>query len=179
MAEAYDLAVAEGERPYNPLYERPAIVSMVRLAQQKQIQGASLRVADLSWPLGFLADESLDLAVASLVMHSLHDWVAPLRELRCVLRPNGQLIFSAHHRAQDVEPSSSGDYFDTELLHEQWNLDGKAFDVHFWRRPLTDMFAAFEQAGFTVLTLLEPQPLPEFREKCSHVPLRGQEVCRT
>lgn len=205
MAEAYDLAVARGERPYNSLYERPAIISMlpdvvgkrvldvgcgsgplsawmsgrgaaevigfdasasmVRLAQQKQIQGASFRVADLSMPLDFLADESFDLAVASLVMHYLHEWVEPLRELRRVLRPDGQLIFSTHHPASDVELSRSGNYFHTELLHEQWNLGGQAVHVHFWRRPLNDMFAAFQQAGFTVRTFLEPQPLPECREK--------------
>jgi SAM-dependent methyltransferase len=209
MADAYDVAVAEGDRPYNSLYERPAIISMlpdvagkrvldagcgsgplaawlsshgaaevigfdasasmVHLAQKKHIHGASFRVADLSRPLDFLADESVDLAVASLVMHYLHDWLEPLRELRRVLVPGGQLIFSTHHPAQDVELSSSGNYFETELLHEQWDLDGEAFDVHFWRRPLTDMFAAFEQAGFTVLTFLEPQPLPECREKFPRV----------
>jgi SAM-dependent methyltransferase len=205
MAEAYEAAVAEGERPYNSLYERPAIVSMlpdvagmrvldvgcgsgplsawfsshgaaevlgfdvsermVRIAQQKQIQRASFRVADLSKPLDFLAEESFDLAVASLVMHYLHDWVQPLRELRRVLRADGRLIFSTHHPAQDVELSKSGNYFETELVHDRWDLDGEAFDVHFWRRPLSDMFAAFEQVGFTVISFLEPQPLPECREK--------------
>lgn len=204
MAEDYHTAVAESERPYNSLYERPAIISMlpdvagkrvldvgcgsgplsawlasrgadvvgfdasakmVRLAEKRNIEHASFRVADLAQPLDFLTDRSFDVAVASLVMHYLHDWVMPLRELRRILRPDGELIISTHHPAQDIELSVTGNYFAIELLHERWNLGGKPFEVHFWRRPLSDMFAAFNQAGLTVLRFQEPQPLPECRER--------------
>jgi SAM-dependent methyltransferase len=203
MAEDYDAALVRGEKHYNSLYERPAIISMlpdvagkrvldvgcgsgplsdwlashgaevvgfdtsasmVRLADEKGIERASFRVADLTQPLDFLSDRSFDVAVASLVMHYLRDWVEPLRELRRVLRPSGQLILSTHHPAQDIELSATGNYFDTELICDRWNLGGKQFDVHFWRRPLTDMFADFERAGFSVLAFQEPQPLPECRE---------------
>jgi SAM-dependent methyltransferase len=203
MADAYEAAVVEGERPYNSLYERPAIISMlpdiagrrvldvgcgsgplsallvdrgaaevvgfdasarmIGRAQDKEIERASFRVADLAQPLDFLADGSFDVAVASLVMHYLHDWVGPLRELRRVLKPDGELILSTHHPASDIKLSATANYFQTELVHERWNLNGKEFDVHFWRRPLTAMFSAFDQAGFSVHTLLEPQPLPECR----------------
>jgi RimJ/RimL family protein N-acetyltransferase/SAM-dependent methyltransferase len=205
MAEAYDAAIVEGDRPYNSLYERPAIISMlpsvtgkrvldvgcgsgplsawlashgaaevvgfdasarmVGLAQQKRIERVSFRVADLTQPLDFLTDRSFDLAVASLVMHYLRDWVQPLRELRRVLKPDGEMILSTHHPASDIKLSATGNYFDTELVHERWNLDGEAFEVHFWRRPLTAIFSAFDQAGFSVRTFLEPQPLPECRTK--------------
>jgi hypothetical protein len=40
--------------------------------------------------------------------------------------------------------------------------------VQLWRRPLTDMFAAFEQAGFSILAFQEPQPVPECRELSPH-----------
>lgn len=204
MAVDYDAAVAEGERPYNSLYERPAIfsmladvtgkrvldvgcgsgslsawlagrgaevvgfdasASMVRLAEQKRIAHASFRVADLSKPLTFLADSSFDVAVASLVMHYLRDWVDPLRELARVLSPSGELIISTHHPANDIKLSATGNYFDTELVHERWDLDGKEFEVHFWRRPLSAMFSAFETAGFRVISFIEPMPLPECRER--------------
>lgn len=205
IADAYEASVVEGDRPYNSLYERPAIISMlpdlagsrvldvgcgsgplsawmashgatevvgfdtsarmVDLAEQKQIDRASFRVADLRQPLSFLADRSFDLAVASLVLHYLHDWVGPLRELRRVLKPDGELILSTHHPASDIELSATGSYFDTELVHERWNLDGKTFEVHFWRRPMSAMFSAFYQAGFSVHAFLEPQPLPECRTK--------------
>jgi SAM-dependent methyltransferase len=203
MAEDYDAALARGEKHYNSLYERPAVISMlpdisgrrvldvgcgsgplsawlashgaevvgfdtsarmVGLAEKKRIERASFRVADLAQPLDFLSDRSFDVVVASLVMHYLHDWVAPLRELRRVLRPSGQLIISTHHPAADIELSRTGNYFDTELISDRWDLGGKVFDVQFWRRPFTDMFAAFERAGFRVLAFQEPQPVPECRE---------------
>jgi SAM-dependent methyltransferase len=202
MAEDYDAALVRGEKHYNSLYERPAIISMlpdvagrrvldvgcgsgplsawlasngaevvgfdtsasmVRLAEKKGIERASFSVADLAQPLDFLTDRSFDVAVASLVMHYLRDWVEPLRELHRVLRPGGQLLISTHHPADDIRLSATGNYFDTELIHDRWGLGDKQFDVHFWRRPLTEMFAAFEQAGFGVLTFMEPQPLPECR----------------
>lgn len=205
MAEAYEKAMVEGERPFNSLYERPAIISMlpdvagkrvldvgcgsgpisdwvvsrgaaqavgfdasaamVRLAQQKQIERATFQVADLARPLDFLADASFDLAVASLVLHYLREWVEPLRELRRVLKPQGVLVLSTHHPASDIALSATGNYFGTELLEERWRMDDREFDVRFWRRPLTDMFSAFEEAGFSVLTFLEPQPLPECRSQ--------------
>jgi SAM-dependent methyltransferase len=97
-------------------------------------------------------------------MHYLHDWVEPLRELHRVLRPGGQLLISTHHPADDIGLSATGNYFDTELIRDRWRIGAKQFEVNFWRRPLTDMFAAFEQAGFGVLTFIEPQPLAECRE---------------
>lgn len=139
--------------------------NMVRLAEKKNIPGASFRVADLAEPLDFLSDNSFDLAVASLVMHYLHNWVEPLRELRRVLQPAGQLIVSTHHPTNELNLPVSSNYFATELIRERWNLSGKEFDVHFWRRPLSAMFAAFESAGFGVRSFLEPMPLPECREQ--------------
>jgi SAM-dependent methyltransferase len=203
MAETY-AADREDQAPWNSLYERPAIVSMlpdlkgkrvldvgcgtgpisawaasrgaevvgfdltpamVRLAEARGLNGVSFRVADLAQPLDFLEDGSFDVAVGSLVMHYLRDWVEPLRELRRVLRPDGILVISTHHPAWDVGLSKSGNYFNTELLHDRWTRGGKEFDVRFWRRPLTEMFAAFEQAGFNVLAFREPQPVAEFRER--------------
>jgi len=146
-----------------------ASASMVRLARQRCSGSASFIVADLAQPLDFLADDAFDVIVASLVLHYLRDWVAPVRELRRVLRPDGRLVFSTHHPALDVRLSRSGDYFATELLHDRFVLAGKSFDVRFWRRPLQDMFSAFSAAGFRVERLSEPQPLPECRERFADV----------
>lgn len=200
MAQDYDAS----DKPYNALYERPALISMlprvadkrvldvgcgsgplsawladhgaevvgfdgsanmVRLAERRGIERAAFHHADLAQPLDFLADQSFDVAVASLVMHYLRDWVEPLRELHRVLRPDGELILSTHHPANDINLSATGNYFDTELLTDRWRFGDKRFEVRFWRRPLTDMFDAFEQAGFGLLAFREPQPLPECRER--------------
>jgi ubiquinone/menaquinone biosynthesis C-methylase UbiE len=123
------LTTQQGERPYNSLYELPAIISMlpavagkrvldigcgsgqlsawlanqggdvfgfdasssmVRLAEKRNIDRASFRVADLSQPLDFLAGRSFDVAVASLVMHYIRDWVDPLCEVHRVLEATAE-----------------------------------------------------------------------------------------
>lgn len=141
--------------------------SMIRLARKRRIQGASFRVADLSQPLDFLEDHSFDLAVASLALHYLRDWVPPLQQLRRVLRADGLLLISTHHPAWDIELSATGNYFETELVHDRWTKgsDRRTFEVQFWRRPLSAMFAAFDQAGFEVRSFIEPLPVEECRRR--------------
>jgi SAM-dependent methyltransferase len=139
--------------------------AMVAIAERRGLGSVSFRVADLAEPLDFLEDDSFDVAVASLVLHYLRDWVAPLRELRRVLKPGGSLVLSTHHPAADVELATSGSYFEAELLHDRWTKGGREFEVSFWRRPLTEMAAAFDRAGFDIALLSEPQPLPECRER--------------
>ena len=51
--------------------------AMVELARQRLGEDADLHVADLSQPLSF-ADSAFDDVVASLVLHYLQDWTAPL-----------------------------------------------------------------------------------------------------
>lgn len=202
-AVAREYAVMNQTAPYNALYERPAVISllgdvaakrvldvgcgsgilsqhlvehgaevvgfdasaeMIAIAKARALENAEFRVADFAEPLTFLADGSVDLAVGSLVMHYLHDWVAPLRELRRVLRRDGALVLSTHHPAQDVALSRDGNYFATEHLHDRWSLETTTFDVQFWRRPLTAMFSAFAAAGLTLDIVQEPMPIDECRQ---------------
>jgi SAM-dependent methyltransferase len=200
LAEVY--AADIDENPYNALYERPGIISllppvrglrvldagcgsgqlaawlagqgadvtgidaapaMVRLAAAR-VPGGTFAVADLTAPLA-LADGAFDLVVSSLVLHYLRDWVAPLRELRRVLRPGGALVASTHHPAQDLRLSPSGDYHAVEAIEEVWVKGGRPFPVRYWRRPLSAMFDAFGEAGLRVERLAEPLPLPAARER--------------
>jgi SAM-dependent methyltransferase len=200
LAEVY--AADIDENPYNALYERPGIISllppvrgldvldagcgsgqlaawlagqgarvtgidaapgMVRLAAAR-VPGATFSVADLGAPLA-VGDGAFDLVVSSLVLHYLRDWVAPLRELRRVLRPGGALVLSTHHPAQDLELSPSGDYHALEAIEEVWEKGGKPFPVRYWRRSLSAMFDAFAEAGLRVERLAEPLPLPEAGER--------------
>jgi SAM-dependent methyltransferase len=136
---------------------------MIRLARERA-PGASFSVADLGERLPY-GDDSFDLAVASLVMHYLRDWVPALRELRRVLRPDGAIVLSTHQPTMDVELAGSGDYFALEQLRDRWVVGGREYEVCFWHRPLSAMFHAFKEAGFVVDELSEPQPLPECREQ--------------
>jgi hypothetical protein len=83
--------------------------------------------------------------------------------------PGGTLVLSTHHPAQDLELSVTGNYFGVELLHDRWDVGGKVFDVHFWRRPLTAMFSAFAEAGFTVEILHESMPVEACRTRFPEV----------
>lgn len=196
-AVAKDYAAANETKPYNALYERPAVIellgevsgkrvldvgcgagplsqwlvehgatvvgfdissAMLALARERHLPDATFHIADLAEPLAFLPDGAFDVAVASLVMHYLRDWEAPLSELRRVLVPGGSLILSTHHPADDIKLSTTGNYFGLELLHDQWQMGATMFDVDFWRRPLTAMFSAFSEAGFTVEIMREPMP---------------------
>jgi SAM-dependent methyltransferase len=138
---------------------------MVGLAGERVGGRARILRADLGEPLGFAADASFDLVVASLVLHYLADWMGPLAEFHRVLAPGGALVFSTHHPAGDWLLHSQDDYFAVKQVSEVWDEDGLPFDITFWRRPLTAIAAAISQAGFVIDRLVEPAPVPELRER--------------
>ena len=119
---------------------------------------------DLSEPLPF-ADNSFDLAVASLVMHYLKDWVAPLRELRRVLMPGGRFVFSTHHLFMAMDLTDNADYFEVHQYEDEWLRGGRIMRMRFWHRPMRAMFADFARAGFAVSRFVEPDPVPALAER--------------
>lgn len=138
---------------------------MVSLASQRLGERARFLTADLAQPLTFVADASVDVVVASLVLHYLEDWGAPLAEFHRILAPGGAVVFSTHHPALDWQLHSPDDYFAITQVTETWQMGGQEFEVTFWRRPLTAMTAAITRAGFVIDRLLEPDPLPELRQR--------------
>jgi ubiquinone/menaquinone biosynthesis C-methylase UbiE len=136
---------------------------MVRLAQDRVGARALVRNADLAEPLD-VADASVDLIVASLVLHYLADWDGPLAEFHRVLTPGGAVVFSTHHPAMDWQLHSPADYFATKQVTESWQLGAAAFEVTFWRRPLTAITEAISRAGFVIDRMVEPEPRPELRQ---------------
>lgn len=138
---------------------------MVRLARDRVSNRARIIVADLSEPLTFAADASMDLVVASLVLHYLADWARPLAEFHRILAPRGAAVFSTHHPAMDWQLHSPKDYFAVKQVTEAWTRAGESFDVTFWRRPLTAMTEAISGAGFVIDQLAEPAPAAELRQR--------------
>ena len=132
--------------------------AMVEIARSRVGDSAELHHHDLTEPLTFLEDASVDLVVASLVFHYLRDWVAPLRELHRVLRPTGSVVMSIHHPAWDWRNHCPEDYFAFLQVSEVWV---KAHSVTFWRRPLTAATDAVSEAGFFIDRLVEARPKPE------------------
>ena len=137
---------------------------MLELARQRLGDDADLHVADLGSPLPF-ADCAFDDIIASLVLHYLEDWRAPLAELRRVLTPGGRLIaaidhpfaITLMHREQGRTPS----YFETYNWTEDWTYDGQTVPMSFWNRPLHAMTDAFTAASFRISVIGEPPPAPE------------------
>jgi SAM-dependent methyltransferase len=90
----------------------------VALTQARVRERALVLRADLAEPLRFAADATFDLAIAPLVLHYLHDWEPPLRELYRVLRPGGALVFSTHHPFMDWQEFERENYFATDAKRE-------------------------------------------------------------
>ncbi len=136
---------------------------MLYLARQRVGDRAAFVLADASEPLAFASDVAFDLVVASLVLHYVEEWRPMLREFRRVLRPNGAVVFSTHHPTMDWELSPD-DYFAVRQVTEVWEKGGQAFEVTFWRRPLTAITESISDSGFLIERLLEPRPAAELRE---------------
>lgn len=145
---------------------------MLSLARERLGDRAELHLADLCRPLAFVEDDGVDLAVASLVLHYLRDWRAPLLELHRVLRPEGAAVISTHHPAWDWRNHCPEDYFSFLQVSEVWI---EPHPVTFWRRPLTMITEAVAEAGFLIERLVEPKPEPTLVD---HDPEAYEELLR-
>ncbi len=137
--------------------------ALLELARERVKNQASLRLHDLSEPLDWLADASVDLVVLALALNYVDDRVAMLREFRRVLRPSGALVVSTTHPMADWA-RLGGSYFTTEPVEGSLNPD-EDWPVRAWRRPLTEVCGEFREAGFLIEELVEPRPVPEMAER--------------
>jgi SAM-dependent methyltransferase len=117
-------------------------------------------VADLGQPLPF-ADGAFDDVVASLVLHYLQDWTAPLAELRRVLKPGGRLILSVNHPIVYKLTNPGADYFAMTQYSEEYTFNGQRAVLTYWHRPLHAMTDAFTEAGFRISVISEPPASPD------------------
>ncbi len=134
---------------------------MIRIAQQRVGGRAKLAVADLEEPLQFVANSSIDVVVASLVLHYVRDWGPVLAEFGRVLRPAGYVVLSTHHPAMDWKLFSTDNYFEVKQVTDIWGKGGRPYEITFWCRPLTAMTEAISSAGFLIERLVEPEPTAE------------------
>ena len=139
------------------------VPGMVDLARKRLGERAQVIEADLNDPLPFSAAE-FDLVVCALVIHHLADREACLREFFRVLRPGGHVVLSTQHPTTDWL-RKGGSYFDVRQEEDTWHRDERAFQVRFWREPLTTLCAAVANAGFLIERLVEPLPAASMRER--------------
>jgi SAM-dependent methyltransferase len=139
---------------------------MVELARFRLAGKASFIQADLGRPLDFLAPGTFDLVLSALTLDYVRDWDAVFREFYRVLRGPGHLVFSVGHPADEFyDHHPHGNYFDIQLVDYVWRGFGPAVQVPYYRRPLGAMLDPLLGAGFVLERLLEPQPIPQFREQ--------------
>jgi ubiquinone/menaquinone biosynthesis C-methylase UbiE len=134
--------------------------AMVELARQRLGDDADLHVADVSQPLPF-ADGAFDDVVASLVLHYLPDWTAPLAELRRVVKPGGRLILSVNQPLIYKLAEPNADYFAVTQHSAEYTFSGQSAVLTYWHRPLHAMTAAFTEAGFRISVISEPPFSPD------------------
>jgi SAM-dependent methyltransferase len=134
--------------------------AMIELARRRLGDEVPLHVADLAQPLPF-ADDSFDDVIASLVLHYLEDWSAPLAEIRRILRPGGRLVMSVNHPFVHAFNYPEEDNFALRRYSEEFEFAGTRATLTFWNRPLHAMTDAFTAAGFRIAVVSEPPPAPD------------------
>ncbi|MFX0066933.1 MAG: class I SAM-dependent methyltransferase [Candidatus Hermodarchaeota archaeon] len=137
---------------------------MVNYTKKRLGGKATIFTANISEPLEFINSESVDVIVASLVLHYISNWLPVFSEFQRILKPDGEIIISTHHPHADWKWHDRPNYFKKELYEEFWNLEGKAKKVSYYHRTLANMFAIFRKYSFYVDVLLEPLPKPEAKE---------------
>jgi len=131
---------------------------MVAHATNRLAGRADVVVANLEEPFEDLATGSIDVVVASLVLHYLEDWGPLLAELHRLLVPGGALVFSVHHPITGWNLSERTDYHRTEPVSEEWSWDGQRLTATMFRRPVSAIFSPLRDAGFAVDVVDEPLP---------------------
>jgi SAM-dependent methyltransferase len=123
---------------------------------------AQFELADLERPLD-VPTGTVDIVVASLVLHYLEDWMPLLAELHRCLHPGGALVFSVHHPITGWLLSDRTDYHRVERIDETWDWNGHEVVATMYRRPLATIFGDLRHAGFRIDVVDEPRPEPDTR----------------
>ncbi len=191
------------KKPFNALYERPALLSLLPDVKGKVVLDAGcaagwytkwlldngaktiaidfnkkmvdftnrrvesqclVQQADLNNPLDFLADESIDIIISSLTLHYIENWDFVFNQFYRKLKKNGIVVFSTHHPFMDFHMFNIENYFNTTLIHDEWETNNGKVKVDFFRRPLQDIINPVLNNNFEIIKLLEPFPTKEFEK---------------
>lgn len=128
---------------------------MIALVEKKFGGKVNAYVQDLSEGLPKEKDATYDVIVCPLVLHYVEDLTKVFADVARVLKPGGYMVFSTHHPFADFECSTTGNYFDRELVQEEWNTVGTPVRVTFYRRSLTEICSAITDAGLLISQISE------------------------
>lgn len=119
-------------------------------------------------------ETAFDLVVSSLALHYVHNYESVVRKVHTALRAGGRFVFSVEHPICTANPI--GWYCDAFQNELHWPLDrygeeGKRSTKWFvdgvikFHRTTGTYVNSLTEAGFKILRLEEPQPLPEAVQK--------------
>ncbi|MER9296194.1 class I SAM-dependent methyltransferase [Mesorhizobium sp. M0621] len=124
-----------------------------------------IRVGDMTKPLDWLADHSVDGVLCALALDYAETLKPVFSEFYRVARPGGWLVFSMGHPMRDwADARSRGEksYFETNRWGMHWGGFGEPNPyVESYRRPLGDILNGLVDTGWTLDRFVEPLPLPE------------------
>lgn len=137
---------------------------MIELTKRRLGAAADVRQADLARPLDFLSSSSFDIVLSPLVLEYIEDWHSTFSEFYRILRVGGCLVFSVTHPLFDYLYFKSSNYFETELVGNEWHGFGSV-RVHMpsFRRSLQATLNPLLDAGFCPEKILEPKPTDDFK----------------
>jgi len=157
----------------------PRLLAVAKSHEARASLGIRYLRGDLA-ELSSIANSTFDLVISNVVLQDVRRLDAALREMHRVLQPTGRLVFSITHPAFDVPPAhwvreppdsdrpeerpfiAVDRYFDRVALY--WAPRGQPEIVGF-HRPLRDFTEGLRKAGFVIVRLEEPQPIPEAIER--------------
>ncbi len=128
---------------------------MVDMVNQCQYPNVTAYQQDMTLGLPKETDNSADVIICPLLIHYIEDLAPLFAEVHRVLKSSGYMVFSTHHPFADFECSQSGNYFDRELIKEQWDTVGTPVEVQFYRRSLTELSNAITSTGLTITNISE------------------------
>lgn len=137
---------------------------MIELVKEKFGERVSAYQQDLSLGLPKEPSANVDVMICPLVLHYLEDLSVFFSEVSRVLKPNGYIVFSTHHPFADFECTKSGNYFERELVEEEWNTVGTPVPVKFYRRSLMEITDAITNSGLVISQLSEGKVSDKVKE---------------
>ncbi|WP_236631540.1 class I SAM-dependent DNA methyltransferase [Endozoicomonas numazuensis] len=140
---------------------------MVEIVREKFGEAVKTYAQDLSLGLPEEKDASYDVIICPLTVHYIEDVSVFFGDVKRLLKQGGVFIFSTHHPVVDFEVSPSGNYFQRELITEEWDTVGHPVEVSFYRRSLTEWFESLASAGLCVTNLSEGKPSERMKSLCA------------
>jgi SAM-dependent methyltransferase len=110
-----------------------------------------------------LEDGIADIAIAFMVLQSVDDLGAVMREIARLLEPGGRLCLAVVHPVNSLRMAPG--WFAEHRIAERHEHEGAEITLHDIHRPLSAYFEPLEAAGMSVEALREPVPGPELLDR--------------